>query len=385
MPEPSPPVLRFAKLTAAVMVAVLLVGAAAIMVVRSFQARALAIATNAGARVYVTTVLPSADGNVLPLGLPGTLQGEIESTVYARTSGYVVSWRKDIGSQVRKGELLAEIDAPEVDQELSQAIAARAQAASSLALAKSTAERWAALRRKDAVTQQDLDERDSTYRQAASNLEAADANVRRLRHLHDFSRVVAPFDWVITRRNVNVGDLIDAGNGGAGRALFAVAQVDPLRLYVYVPQAAAQRVKAGDAVTMTLMERPGEEFKGRIARTAHAIDTVTRTMQVEISIPNPAGALLPGSYVQVMLPIDGRPTSLVVPTNVLLFRAVGPRVAVVDGGGRVHFHTLKLGTDYGDRVEVLSGLAPTDRMILNPPDSLADNDVVTLTEPQAPQ
>jgi len=253
MPEPSPPVLRFAKLTAAVMVAVLLVGAAAIMVVRSFQARALAIATNAGARVYVTTVLPSADGNVLPLGLPGTLQGEIESTVYARTSGYVVSWRKDIGSQVRKGELLAEIDAPEVDQELSQAIAARAQAASSLALAKSTAERWAALRRKDAVTQQDLDERDSTYRQAASNLEAADANVRRLRHLHDFSRVVAPFDGVITRRNVNVGDLIDAGNGGAGRALFAVAQVDPLRLYVYVPQAAAQRVKAGDEVTMTLM------------------------------------------------------------------------------------------------------------------------------------
>ncbi len=370
-------IMRRAKLTAVALGLVLLMGGIAVVVVRSFHAHALARDTELRARQYVSIIRPATSGNVQPLKLPGTLQGEIESTVYARTSGYLASWRKDIGSQVRKGELLAEIEAPEVDQELSQAIATRAQTEASLALAKSTAERWASLRQKDAVTQQELDERQSAYRQAVSNLAAADANVARLRQLKDFSHVVAPFDGVITRRNVNVGDLIDAGNGGAGRALFAVAQIDPLRLYVYVPQSAAPHVKVGDTVTVTMSERPGESFTGRIARTARAIDTATRTMQVEISIANRDGALLPGSYVQVMLPIGGAATSLVVPTNVLLFRSVGPRVAVVDDTGRVHLHTVQLGVDFGDRVEVLGGLKATDAMILNPPDSLADGDVVT--------
>lgn len=374
-------ILRRAKLTVAATALLLALGAVAVMLVRSFQAHALATATAARARLYVSTVLPVVDGAAQPLGLPGTLQGEIESTVYARTSGYVRSWRRDIGSQVRKGELLAEIDAPEVDQQLSQSIAVRAQAASSLELAKSTAERWASLRLKDAVTQQELDERQSAYRQAAANLAAADANVARLRQMREFSRVVAPFDGVITRRSVNVGDLVDAGNGGAGRALFAVAQIDPLRLYVYVPQSVAARVKLGEEVTISMNERPGEVFKGRIARTAHAIDAATRTMQVEVSVPNHDGALLPGSYVRVSLPVGGAGRSLLVPTNVLLFRAVGPRVAVIDDAGRVHLHTVKLGVDFGERVEVLGGLQPTDRMILNPPDSLGEDDVVMPTAP----
>jgi RND family efflux transporter MFP subunit len=376
-------ILKRAKLTVAAIASGLLVGAVAVLVVRGFQARALAHATAMRARQYVSVILPSASGNVQPLKLPGTLQGEIESTVYARSGGYLASWRKDIGSPVRKGELLAEIEAPEVDQELSQAIATRAQAESSLGLAKSTAERWANLRQKDAVTQQELDERQSAYRQAAANLAAADANVARLRQLKDFSHVVAPFDGVITRRNVNVGDLIDAGNGGAGRALFAVAQVDSLRLYIYVPQSAASRIKVGDPVTVTMSEHPGQSFTGLIARTARAIDTTTRTMQVEVSIPNRDGALLPGSYVQVMLPIGGASTSLVVPTNVLLFRSVGPRVAVVDDAGRVHLQTVQLGVDFGDRVEVIGGLEATAHMILNPPDSLADGDVVTPTAANA--
>jgi RND family efflux transporter MFP subunit len=377
----TPGILRRANLAVAAIAVVLLLGAAAVVVVRGFQAHALAAATVVRARQYVSVVLPAVDGDAPPLGLPGTLQGQIESTVYARTSGYVVNWRKDIGSQVRKGELLADIDAPEVDQALSQAVAAREQAESSLGLAKSSAERWASLRQKDAVTQQEFDERQSAYRQAVANLAAADANVARLRQMKEFSHVVAPFNGVITHRNVNVGDLVDAGNGGAGRALFAVAQVDPLRLYVYVPQSAAPRIKIGDEVTMSMNERPGEVFKGKIERTARAIDTATRTMQVEISIPNHDGALLPGSYVRVDLPIGGPGRALMVPTNVLLFRSVGPRVAVVDDAGRVHLETVKLGVDFGDRVEVLGGLQPTDRMILNPPDSLADGDIVTTVPP----
>jgi RND family efflux transporter MFP subunit len=306
--------------------------------------------------------------------------------VYARSSGYVVRWSKDIGASVTKGELLAEITAPEIDQELYQAQATRAQTVSSAALAKSTAKRWQALREKDAVTQQELDERLSAYTQAQANLAAAEANVARLRSLQGFNKVVAPFDGVVTRRDVDIGDLIDAGNGGAGKALFSVAQVDPLRLYVYVPQTYAHQVKVGDAVTVTLAERAGEEYRGTIANTARAIDTTTRTMQVEIRVPNPKGELIAGSYVQVSLPIKTGASALQVPSNVLLFRPDGPHVALVDGGGRVRLAAVKLGTDFGTSIAVLSGVSASDRIILNPADSIADGDVVTLIDAaSAPQ
>jgi len=371
-------VLKRAKYIVGGIVGVLLAGAVIVFVLRSFQASALETSTTLHAKQYVTTVAPQAGGDGQPLTLPGTLLGVIESTVYARSNGYVVRWVKDIGSSVTKGELLAEITAPEIDQELSQAVSARAQAAASASLAKSTADRWQALRQKDAVTQQDLDEHLSAYSQAAANLAAADANAGRLEKLRGFNRVVAPFDGVVTRRNVDVGDLVNAGNGGTGQALFAVAQVDPLRLYVYVPQMYARQIKMGDAVTVTLAERVGQQFRGTIARTARAIDTATRTMQVEIQVPNPTGALIAGSYVQVTLPINVDARALVVPTNVLLFRPEGTRVALVDSGGRVHLTSVKLGTDFGTSVEVLSGLNASDRIVLNPADSLADGDVVTL-------
>jgi RND family efflux transporter MFP subunit len=289
-----------------------------------------------------------------------------------------VRWLKDIGSSVARGELLAEITAPEVDQELSQAIAAQQQAASSESLAKSTAERWKSLRDKDAVTQQDFDERQSSFTQAQANLASAQANVARLKNLQGFNRVVAPFDGVITSRNIDVGDLVNAGNGGAGRALFSIAQLDPLRLYVFVPQTFASQVKVGDTVKVGLAERLGEEYEGSIARTARAIDTATRTMQVEIRVPNPKGALIAGSFVQVLLPIKQDGSALIVPTNVLLFRADGPRVAIVDDQGHVRLSTVKLGTDFGSTVAVLSGVGANDRVVLNPADSLADGDIVTL-------
>jgi len=375
-------VLKRAKLTAGAVVGMLLIGAVIVLVLRSFQAHALEASTTLHAKQYVTTIAPKSGGEGQPLTLPGTLLGVIESTVYARSNGYIVRWFKDIGSSVKKGDLLAEIATPEINQELSQALAAHAQAAAGADLAKSTAARWKSLRQKDAVTQQDLDERLSAYSQATANLAAADANVGRLRNLLGFNRVVAPFDGVVTRRNIDVGDLVNAGNGGTGQALFAVAQVDPLRLYVYVPQAYANQVKVGDAVTVTLAERAGEEYRGTIARTARAIDVVTRTMQVEIRIPNPGGALITGSYVEATLPINMDAKALVVPTNVLLFRPDGTRVALVDGNGRVHLSLVKLGTDFGTTVEVLTGLNASDRVILNPADSLADGDVVTL--PAAP-
>ena len=359
-------------------VGVLLIGAVIVLVLRGFQASALETSTALHAKQYVTTIHPTAGGEGQPLTLPGTLQGVIESTVYARSNGYVVRWVKDIGSSVKKGELLAQIAAPEIDQELSQSVSARAQAAASASLAKSTADRWAALRQKDAVTQQDLDERLSAYNQSVASLAAADANVGRLQKLQGFNQVVAPFDGVVTRRNVDVGDLVNAGNAGTGRALFAVAQVDPLRLYVYVPQAYAQQINVGDAVTVTLAERAGQQYRGSIARTARAIDSVTRTMQVEIQVPNPAGALIAGSYVQVSLPINVDKEVLVVPTNVLLFRPDGTYAALVDSGGRVHLALVKLGTDFGTRVEILQGLQVSDQVVLNPADSLADGDVVTL-------
>jgi RND family efflux transporter MFP subunit len=371
-------VLKRAKFIAGGIVGVLLIGAVIVLVLRSFQARALDRATTLHAKQYVTTILPTARGDGQPLTLPGTLLGVIESTVYSRSNGYVVRWLKDIGSPVKKGELLAEISAPEIDQELSQAVAARGQAAASAELAKSTADRWESLRQKDAVTQQDLDERQSAYHQAQANLAAADANVGRLRQLSGFNRVVAPFDGVLTRRNIDVGDLVNAGNGGVGQALFSVSQIDPLRLYVFVPQMYAHQIRIGDSVTVTLAERVGAQYRGTIARTARAIDTATRTMQVEIRIPNPDGALIAGSYVQVTLPINVDAEALVVPTNVLLFRPDGTRVALVDAGGRVHLSAVKLGTDFGDRVEVLSGLTASDRVVLNPADSLADGDIVTL-------
>jgi RND family efflux transporter MFP subunit len=371
-------VLKRAKYIVGGIVGVLLIGAVIVLVLRSVQASALETSTALHAKHYVTTIAPAASADGQPLTLPGTLQGVIESTVYARSNGYVVRWLKDIGSTVKTGDLLAEITAPEVEQELSQAISARDQAAASASLAKSTVDRWQSLRQKDAVTQQDMDERLSTYNQAQANLAAAEANVGRLRKLLGFNRVVAPFDGVVTRRNIDVGDLVNAGNGGTGQALFAVAQVDPLRLYVYVPQVYASQIKTGDTVTVTLAERAGEKYRGTVARTARAIDAVTRTMQVEIRVPNPSDALITGSYVQVTLPINVDVKALVVPTNVLLFRPDGTRIALVDAAGHIHLTLVKLGTDFGTTVEILSGLNASDQVVLNPADSLADGDVVTL-------
>jgi RND family efflux transporter MFP subunit len=363
---------RIRLLTIAVLL-LLALGAGRTVISRMGTAKALEAGTAERAKQYVKTALPKTAEAGQTLALPGTLQGFVQSPIAARAAGYLRRWTKDIGARVEKGEVLAEIESPELDQQLSQAVAAREQAASGLQLATSTVERWESLRKKDVVSQQDLDERRSSAAQARANLAAADANVQRLRQLQGFKRVVAPFAGVITRRNVDVGDLIDT----SGKPLFTLSQTDPLRVYVNVPQSYAQLVKAGQPVVVTQGELRGQSFKGTVARTAASIDTGTRTMQVEIALPNPNGTLLPGAYVQVALPLSAS-QAMLVPTNALLFRAEGARVAVVDGNGRVTLKAVTLGRNYGETVEVLDGLAADQRLVLNPSDSLADGDQVAV-------
>ncbi|MEO7337555.1 MAG: efflux RND transporter periplasmic adaptor subunit [Caldimonas sp.] len=361
-----------------VIVVLLLLAGGAVRTVTSRMANARTLESSAAAHgiQYVKTTRPKASSAVQDVVLPGTLQGFVQAPIAARSSGYLKRWTKDIGSRVQKGDLLAEIESPEIDQQLSQAVAARQQATSTLDLAKSTVARWEGLRKQDVVSQQELDERRSGLAQATANVAAAEANVQRLRQLEGFKRVVAPFAGVITKRNVDVGDLIDAG-GGAGRTLFQLAQTDPLRVYINVPQAYAQLVKAGQPVTVTQAELRGQKFSGEVARTSASIDTATRTMQVEVNLRNRDGALLPGAFVQVALPLAASQT-LAVPTNALLFRAEGTRVALVDPQGRVHLRSIVIGRNLGESFEVLDGVKATDRLVLNPSDSLAEGDPVSV-------
>jgi RND family efflux transporter MFP subunit len=372
-------ILRRTQLSAMVVLVLLALGAARTVMSRLANAQALQDGTKLRAVQYVLTASPKPDAAGQAASLPGSLQGQMQAPISARASGYLKRWTKDIGSRVAKGELLAEIDTPEIDQQLSQALAARDQAAAALELALSTVARWEALRQKDVVSQQELDERRSAATQARASLKAAEANVQRLQQTEGFKRIVAPFAGVITRRNVDVGDLIDAG---AARPLFVLTQTDPLRVSINVPQSQAQRIKPGQAVVVTQAELRGRSFPGQVARTAGSIDTATRSMQVEITLANPDGVLLPGAYVQVALPL-AQSTQLTVPTNVLIFRAEGSMVAAVGEGGKVQLRRVKLGRNRGETVEVLEGVALTDQLVLNPSDSVADGDVVALGKPAA--
>ncbi|HVZ44026.1 MAG TPA: efflux RND transporter periplasmic adaptor subunit [Ramlibacter sp.] len=370
---------RWTRNAAIVVLVILALGAARTVVSRIGNARALEEDAARGAVQYVRVTTVRAAGSAETLNLAGTLQGYVQAPVAARAGGYLRRWTRDIGSRVAKGELLAEIETPELDQQLSQAVAARNQQAASLELAKSTVERWEALRQRDAVSQQELEEKRSGYAQAKANLAGADANVERLRQLESFKRVVAPFAGVITKRNVDIGDLID-GN----RPLFLLSQTDPLRVYVNVPQAYAQLVRTGMPAVVTQAELRGREFRGEVARTAGSIDSATRTMQVEIALANRDGALLPGAFVNVEL--SAAPSGMLsVPSNVLLFRGQGVLVARVDASGTVSLQAVRLGRNFGESIEIIDGLKGNEALVLNPSDSIAAGDKVqVVTDPAAP-
>jgi RND family efflux transporter MFP subunit len=363
-----------AKVAVAIVLVLLVLGSVRTVIANFLQNRAVAAVAQQNTLQYVNVVTPQNAAGSDDTLLPGTLRGFVESPIYARATGYLLHWYVDIGAHVKQGQLLADLDTPEIDQELQQALAQRDQTSASLGLAKSSLTRWQQLRQRDAVSQQELDERQSTYNQDLANLAAAEANVQRLRQLESFKRILAPFTGVVTQRNVDVGDLIDAGSG-TSRALFALSQVDPLRVYVQLPQAYAQGVTDGQAVVVTQAELPGQQFHGTITHISGAIDVPTRSLEIEVTLPNHDGRLRPGAYVQVALPAIAH-ARLLVPGNSLLFRAEGPRLAVVDATGTVHLHKVVIAQDLGQSLEIESGIDVSDKVIVNPSDSLADGDRV---------
>ena len=375
-----------ARVAALLVLVLLLTGGALTVGIRRAHSNALEQQTADSARVFVTTATATGGTDTEALVQPGTLQGFVESPIYARTNGYVLRWVHDIGAHVRKGDLLAELDTPEVDQQLAQAVAAEDQARANLDLTKISAARWEHLRQSDAVSQQELDERRSALVQAEANLASAQANTHRLRDLESFKRVVAPFDGIVTRRNIDIGDLVDAGsNGGNAKALFLLSQSSMLRVYVYVPQFYANRIRAGQSAEVTQAELPGRRFAARVAHIAGAIDAVTRTMQVEIQLPNPGGELLPGAYVDVHLP-GAVTANVVIPSNALLFRGQSTQLAVVDDSARdrahaVHLQPVQVGRDFGQTLELIDGIREGQHIVLNPPDSLVEGDLVWVREP----
>ncbi len=373
---------RRARIVLLVVGVLLAAGAARTVVTNVVNRNRLDAITAQNARQYVLVARPSPAASDGALTLPGTLRGFVEAPIYARASGYVLHWQADIGAHVKQGQLLAELDTPELNQELAQASAQRQQAQAALALAKTSFERAQQLRQRDAVSQQELDDRQGAFNQGSANLAAADANVRRLTELKSFQRVVAPIDGIVTQRNIDVGDLVNAGNGGTGRSLFTVVQADRLRLYVQVPQAYAPQVKTGQHASVTQAELPGQRFDGTITRTAEAIDVATRSLQIEITLPNPDGRLLPGAYVQAALSIApaGR---LSIPANTLLFRAEGPTVATVDAHGQIRLRPVTIARTVGQTLEIDGGVTPGDRLVVNPSDALANGDPVVVAEPKA--
>jgi multidrug efflux system membrane fusion protein len=376
---PAPP--GKALMMVGVLLLVLLVAGALTLWLHVSHDHALAKETERDAVPTVAVVYPLAEKPDEDLVLPGSLLAYEESPIYARTSGYLVQWYKDIGSRVTKGELLAKIDTPEVDQELNQTRATREQIVAQMDLAKISADRWENLRKTDSVSAQEADQYWSGYQQSKANLASADANVRRLEQLEGFKDVYAPFSGVLTKRNVDPGALINAGAGAAGRELFDLAKVDPLRVYTSVPQAYAPYIKVGAQTTVTLQEFPGQKFLGKVARTAEAIDPATRTLLTEVDVPNKDARLLPGSFGEVHFAVGSGVNKVTIPVNAMLFRAQGAQVAVIGPGDKVQLRPINIGRDYGATLEVLGGVSPTDQVVINPADSLEDGQQVNVTQP----
>ena len=373
---PAPP--RTAIIVVVLVVVVLALSGAASMFSRIRAGHALAKETEIDAVATVTVVHPIAEKPDEELVLPATLQAYEESPIHARTSGYLLRWYKDIGSRVNKGDLLAEIDTPEVDQELSQARANRQQVVAQRDIAKISADRWQNLRKTDSVSEQEADTQSSAYQQAVANLASADANVRRLEQLESFKHVYAPFFGVLVKRNVDPGALINAGSGGV--ELFILAKVDPVRVFTNVPQAYSPAIKNGMPAYITLQEIPGERFKGTVARTAEAIDPATRTLLTEVDVPNKDSRLLRGSFGEVHFSPKINAERVTVPVNAMLFREEGARVAVVGTDSKVQLRPITIGRDYGTTLEILGGLNLEDRIIINPADSLEDGQKVNVAD-----
>ncbi len=344
------------------------------------HAKAVALETRESAVRSVLFARPEVAKGQRTLNLPATLKGRQEAAIHARTNGYVKSWHKDIGDRVRQGDLLAVIDTPEVDQDLAQARATAQQIQARLSLTQASLARWEGLRSSNAVSQQELDERRAAFQSAQADLAAAHANVQRLEALQRFGRIVAPFDGVVVRRNVEVGALVAAGSASTNRELFYLAQDDELRLSVAVPQSHIEGVKVGQDVSLRLLERPQVKLSGQVRRIAGGIDPATRSVQVEVGVANRAGQLRPGTYVEVGLQLSGAQKTLLLPPTALQFRQDGPRVAVLNADQTLRMAPVKLGRDLGRAVEVTDGLVEGEAVVLNPPDTIEEGEKVRAKE-----
>jgi len=324
----------------------------------------------------VEVVAPTPGAPQEELVLPGTMQPFSDAPIYARTNGYVRKWYVDIGTRVHAGQLLADIDTPEIDRQLDQARAALSTAEANLRLAQTTADRYRDLMKTDSISHQDLDNANGALEARQAEVEAARANANRLDQLHAFGRIEAPFDGVVTARNTDVGALIDSGSNA--KELFHIAAVQRLRVFVNVPQTYSRSAKAGLQADITLAEFPGRRFTGVLARTSESIDVASRTLLTEFDVDNAKGELLAGSYADVHLKLGTESTTYTLPVNAVIFGSEGLHVATVGAGDAAVITPITLGRDYGNSVEVLSGLSGNERVIVNPPDSIAAGETVRL-------
>lgn len=360
----------------------LLVGA---ILPRIHARAALARETSEMAAPTVAVVQPKRSAPAEELVLPANVQAFSDSPIYARTNGYLKRWYVDIGAHVKAGQLLAEIDTPEIDQQLRQVRADLGTAQANLRLSQITAERYAGLLKTDSVSKQEADNAEGDYAAKKAALESAQANLKRLEELQSFEKIYAPFTGVITARNTDIGALIDSGSSGGTRTeLFHMAQPDKLRVYVNVPEAYSQAAKPGLKADLTLTEFPGRRFEGTLVRTANAIDQSTRTLLTEIEVNNPTGQLLTGAYAEVHFKLPTGASSYILPVNTLLFRSEGLRVAVVKDG-KADLKPISIGHDYGSEVEVVAGLQGNEQIIVNPPDSIVSGEQVRIAQQPAPQ
>jgi RND family efflux transporter MFP subunit len=351
---------------------------------RVSEHKALAQQTEQMAIPYVSVIRAAPVDADSEMVLPGSLKASVESPIYARTNGYLKKWHKDIGSHVEKDEILAEIDTPEIDQQLAQARADLVTAQANLSLSSVTATRYQDLIKSDSVSRQDVDNANGDLAARRAMAQSADANVKRLEEMESFKRVYAPFTGIITQRNVDTGTLINAGNGGtATKEMFDLAQIDPMRVFVAVPQAYSPSVHIGLKACLSLAELAQRNFCGQVARTANSIDPNTRSLLTEVDVPNGSGTLLPGAYAEVHFDIKVAGQRVSLPINALLFRPDGTMAAVVGPDNRINLKKITIGRDFGNSLEVLQGIDPTDRIVINPPDSLEQNQQVNLAPQDA--
>lgn len=337
--------------------------------------------TNQLAVPAVSLVQPKRAVSGQEIVLPANVQAFKDAPIYARTNGYLKKWYFDIGGRVKAGQLLADIDTPEVDQQLRQARADLATAEANVRLSEITATRYQGLLKTDSVSQQDADNATSDYAAKKAIVQSAEANVHRLQDLSSFQKIYAPFDGVITQRNTDIGQLIDSGSSGGSKAeLFHIAAPDPLRVYVNVPQVYSQLTKPGLKADLTLAEFPGRHFEGTLVRTADSIDQTTRTLLIEIQVHNPTGELLTGAYAELHLKLPGNVSTFTIPVNTLLFRSEGLRVASVKDN-KATLIPITLGRDFGNEVEVLTGLNGDEHLVVNPPDSIVSGELVRMAQP----